>query len=170
MKFRALFVAAIIVSAFFSLQAAHAQPITEPRWIWGSEQAKDNEVFFFRKGFETFIENPAKDVKSATLWGTCDNEMIVYLNGKKVAESTEWERATIVDVTKALIPGRNLLAVRGKNNDGPGALILRLTINKSDGTKTIAVTDNTWKVSANAETGWEGASYDEAAWRNVQVI
>src|SRR5215212_1968477 len=149
---------------------AHAQTTAEPRWIWGAEQAKDNEIFFFRKSFETFIENPAKDVKSATLWGTCDNEMIVYLNGKKVTESTEWERATILDVTKSLIPGRNQIAVRGKNNDGPGALILKLTINKSDGTKTILVTDNTWKVSGSAETGWEAAAYDDAAWRNVQVI
>src|SRR4051794_29407123 len=170
MKFKCVLLAWFIVAAFFSVRAAHAQATAEPRWIWGAEQAKDNEVFFFRKSFETFIENPAKDVKSATLWGTCDNEMIVYLNGKKVSESSEWERATILDVSKSLVAGRNQIAVRGKNNDGPGALILKLTINKSDGTKTIAVTDNTWKVSATAEAGWEAASYDDLAWRNVQVL
>src|SRR5829696_5281392 len=170
MRLRLILLAAMVMGAFVSARAAQAQPTTEPRWIWGAEQSKDNEIFFFRKSFETFIENPQKDVKSATLWGTCDNEMIVYLNGTKVTESTTWERATIVDVSKALIPGRNLIAIRGKNTDGIAGLILRLTINKSDGTKTIGVTDGTWKVTANAETGWEAASYDDKDWRGVHVI
>jgi len=162
--------AVLLAVALTQSRQAHAQATAEPRWIWGVEQSKDNEVYLFRKSFETFIDNPQKDVKSATLWGTCDNEMIVYLNGKKVTESTEWERSTILDVTKALIPGRNLLAVRGRNTDGPAGLILRLTINKADGTKTIGVTDGTWKVTDNAGTGWESASYDDAAWRWVHVI
>jgi putative heme-binding domain-containing protein len=170
MNLRALLGVVVLAAGFIPMRAAHAQPTTEPRWVWGAEQSKDNEIFFFRKSFETFIENKQKDVKSATLWGTCDNEMIVYLNGKKVAESREWERSTVVDVTDALIPGRNQIAVRGRNTDGPAALILRLTINKSDGTKTIAVTDGTWKTSASAETGWEAASYDDAAWRGVHVV
>src|SRR5689334_5090516 len=120
MKFKGVLLAAIIVGICFCPRLLRAQATAEPRWIWGAEQARDNEIFFFRKGFETFIENPQKDVKSATLWGTCDNEMIVYLNGKKVAESSEWERATILDVTRELVAGRNQIAVRGKNNDGPG--------------------------------------------------
>src|SRR5205085_981318 len=96
MKLSAVFVAALIVGAFACMRAANAQTTAEPRWIWGAEQSKDNETFCFRKSFETFIDSPKTDVKSATLWGTCDNEMVVYLNGKKVAQSTEWERATIV--------------------------------------------------------------------------
>jgi putative heme-binding domain-containing protein len=170
MDLRRFFAAIVVTGLLIWSRQAQAQPTTEPRWIWGAEQSKDNEIFFFRKSFETFIENKEKDVESATLWGTCDNEMVVYLNGKKVTESTAWERATIVDVSKALIPGRNLIAIRGKNTDGIAGLILRLTINKSDGTKTIAVTDGTWKVSANTEPGWEAASYDDAAWRGVHVV
>src|SRR5688572_2698268 len=100
MRLRLTLAAAVLVGALVSVRAAQAQPATEPRWIWGAEQSKDNEMFFFRKSFETFIEDKEKDVKSATLWGTCDNEMIVYLNGQKVTESTARERATIVDVTK----------------------------------------------------------------------
>src|SRR5436190_7492592 len=149
---------------------ALAQSVSEPRWIWGAEQSKDNEIFYFRKGFETFIENKGEEVKSATLWGTCDNEMVVYLNGKKVAQSTEWERSTVVDVTKELGAGRNLIAVKGKNNEGIAGLILRLTISKSDGTKVVVVTDNNWKASGEAQKGWETAAYDDAAWKPVHVL
>jgi len=155
MHLRTVLAAVVLVGGLVAARQAHAQATAEPRWIWGAEQSKDNETFLFRKSFETFIENNQKDVKSATLWGTCDNEMVVYLNGQKVSENTTWERVTIVDVTKRLIPGRNLIAVQGKNTDGIAGLILRLTINKSDGTKTIAVTDGTWKVSSSAVKGWE---------------
>jgi len=170
MHLRTVLAAVVLVGGLVAARQAHAQATAEPRWIWGAEQSKDNETFLFRKSFETFIENNQKDVKSATLWGTCDNEMVVYLNGQKVSENTTWERVTIVDVTKRLIPGRNLIAVQGKNTDGIAGLILRLTINKSDGTKTIAVTDGTWKVSGSVEKGWETAAYDDAAWRGVHVI
>ncbi len=170
MKMRVVFAMAVLAGAFVFMRQARGQATAEPRWIWGSEQSKDNEIFYFRKTFETFIENKRDDVKAATLWGTCDNEMVVYVNGKKVAQSTTWERATVVDVLKVLEPGRNTIAVKAKNTDGIAGLILRLTITKSDGKKLVAVTDNTWKVTDSTEKGWDARAYDDTAWKPVHVV
>jgi putative heme-binding domain-containing protein len=165
---RLVLVAAVLVGTMGSM--ARAQATSEPRWIWGAEQSRNNEVFHFRKTFETFIENKREDVRAATLWGTCDNEMVVYLNGKKVAESSQWERGTVVDVQRFLEPGRNILAVRGRNTDGMAGLILRLTITKSDGKKVVVVTDNTWKTTSEADKTWETLAFDDSSWKPVHVV
>ena len=82
----------LIILSFTPLLSAH-----EPEWIWHTKQAADGEVRFFRKEF-TLEALPAK----AKLSASCDNEEIVYVNGREVGQSTEWKQPVVADIAKLL--------------------------------------------------------------------
>src|SRR5579872_3162184 len=84
-----------------------------PEWIWHDNhgaKAAENEIRYFRKTF-----NVDGRVSKAVLTATGDDEIVVYVNGHQVVESTQWEKAARTDVTKQLRSGENLIAIRGKN-------------------------------------------------------
>ena len=110
----------------------------EPLWIWHTKEAADGEVRFFRKEV-TLEAAPAK----ATLRASCDNEETIFVNGKEVGASAEWAAPVVADVKAALHPGANVIAVRGKNQTGSAALVLRLDLENADGSKSSVVTDET---------------------------
>src|SRR5579862_9583355 len=97
-----------------------------PEWIWHDNhgaKAADNEVRYFRKTF-----NVDGRVSKAALTATGDDEIVVYVNGHQVVESTQWEKAARVDVTRQLRSGDNLIAIRGKNRAGEAAIIAMLEL------------------------------------------
>src|SRR4051812_17989469 len=54
----------------------------QPFWIWGPDQ---NKKYVLRKEFLNIGH------KEARLRVTCDNRFTLFLNGKQVASSTEWQ-------------------------------------------------------------------------------
>ena len=80
----------------------HFAPPTRrpPEWIWLNKDSPDGEVVLFRKEF-----NVDGDVKSATLLGSCDNQLRVYLNGDDVAASEAWETPAKETVTRSVPQG-----------------------------------------------------------------
>src|SRR5436190_21959351 len=108
----------ILVRGFFF--AVLAMPIAlqaqTSEWIWhdnkGSAPA-DNEIRFFRKTFT--VGGP---VIKAVLTVAGDDQATVYLNGKQVAVSRGWNKATSANVTSGIKNGENLIAARGKNESG----------------------------------------------------
>jgi hypothetical protein len=64
------------------------------------------------------LNAPETDVK----FGRIDDEGWIYVNGKRVGQSDNWSRPWSFDATKALHPGRNVIAVIVRNNDGDGGI------------------------------------------------
>ena len=92
-----------------------------PEWIWHDQpgtQPTDHEVRFFRKTFAV-VGRP----RQAVLALAGDNYAVAYLNGRRAAVSRGWEHAVFADVTRLMRPGENLLAIRGRNESGPAALL-----------------------------------------------
>lgn len=57
-------------------------------------------------------EKPA----SARLEATCDNVMIVWINGQEVAKSSQWQNPASADVLKFLKVGeKNLITAKAEN-------------------------------------------------------
>ena len=52
----------------------------EPSWIWSPAGRSNEQTVYFRKEF--VLDTP---VIGAKLMGSCDNRMILYLNGEKIA-------------------------------------------------------------------------------------
>src|SRR6266542_3517503 len=88
----ALFVVAVPV-----VWQVNAQPTGKGKavsaWIWLDAKPKSPQTVYFRK--EITLKHK---IKSAKLYGTCDNQMTVYVNGKEALASDAWETPVFRDV------------------------------------------------------------------------
>lgn len=125
------------------------------KWIWGDQDSKN---YTLRK---TFTAN----AKSARLKVSGDNVCTVFINGKQVAHSSEWQSPVEVDVTKALKSGENVLEVKAENQGGAAAFLLKLVITTEDGKKEYVVTDSSWK--ADDKDARVVATYGAQPWGKV---
>ena len=154
-----------------------------PRWIWGSKDVKDDQAFVFRRTFDATDvatrqtpEGPAKaEGLKAVLWATCDNEAVVHINGQVAVYSSTWERPMVKDVTHLIEPGKNVIAIRGRNNDSMAGMICRLLITSRGGKRLSIVSDNTWLtnpivVDDKADKAWARVAFDDSGWKPAIVI
>ena len=134
----AVLLAAVLSTATFALQQpADTASDQQPHWIWIEEATGDQEVVLV-KTFELEAV-PA----SARLTGTCDNQMVVTLNGDRVGVHSTWERVVSRDVAGSLRAGENTIEVRCINEGGPAGLVLRLDL--GDGRH--VVSDGSWRAA-----------------------
>ena len=115
----------------------------EALWIWNQGAAA--QACFIRKEFKV------ADVKSATMIATCDNGMVVRVNGKKVATSSEWSQPVTVSVGSALKEGLNKISVDANNEGGTGGFVLKLEMVHGGGGKSYVVTDSSWTIAKDKE-------------------
>ncbi|MEO6434177.1 MAG: heme-binding protein, partial [Tepidisphaeraceae bacterium] len=143
-----------------------------PQWIWGQAEAKDGEERYFRITFDAKLPttNKTEDPHGAWIWAAGDDEMDIYLNGKRVARSGGWTRALLVDVRPLLVTGENSIAVKCKNATGPAAITLKLEIRRQYGPPFRLVTDATWKTWSEDKKGWRGKKFDDAAFETTRVV
>ena len=90
-------------------------------WIWGKKPAGGNDSFIFHRSFQA-------NCNSAHLVASCDNLMVIKINGRKVASHGSWETPVRIDVQKFLVAGKNELVVEGANAGGPAGMILKLAM------------------------------------------
>jgi serine/threonine protein kinase len=145
------------------------------RWIWFEEKKSGNnsvppEERQFRKTFD-LATVPA----SVTLDISCDETFTVWLNGVEVGKSPlpyYTQRVFAFDVTKMLRPGRNVLAVQGKNEldslypsfGTAAALFAQMTSHQKGAESILVSSDETWKASDLAAEGWQRPDFDDRAW------
>jgi len=125
--------------------AAAAAPTA--RWIWSNAEAAApaGAKLAFRRSF-TLAAAPAHGI----VVGSADNEMTVFVNGRRAAASTAWEQPVAELVTAELRPGRNDVVVVAANAPagGPAALRLELRARLTDGSDVRLASDGDWEWSA----------------------
>jgi putative heme-binding domain-containing protein len=120
-------------------------------WIWGPGKTGEKDSFVFKKEFEG-------GAKVARLIATCDNSMIVSINGKRVVSDGGWEAPARVDIQKYLKPGKNELLVQASNAGGPAGLAVKLVLEDPKGVTRYITSDKTWQVAKTANsTEWVAA-------------
>ena len=124
-----------------------------PSWIWLGE-AGDGQELVFRRVFEL-----ASAPGEARLAATCDNHMVVLVNGARVGVHGRWEEVVSRDVAHVLAAGENTLEVRARNESGPAALAVRLDLG---GGRSI-VTDSAWQAALPQRA-------DRGRWSDATVI
>ena len=113
----------VFVLSFVSVLCAFSLRAQTPEWIWDSKHnhSTSNEVKYFRKTFEV-----GKAFVRAELITSADDKGEVFINGQSVAKITDWKQAVVVDVTKHIHEGNNVIVARVENAGGPGGFIARL--------------------------------------------
>lgn len=145
---------------------AAVAPSSAVSWIWPTKPATANQKAWFRKEFN-FKKSAAV---TARLYVAADNEFRLFLNGEQVAAGNSWADPVYVNVSNKLIEGRNVIAVDAKNDDGAAAaLMVKLEIDSGRNLQVIA-TDDSWKTSVKAPTGWQKPEFDDASWTKPLVL
>jgi putative heme-binding domain-containing protein len=114
-----------------------------PEWIWGADQ---NKRYFVKKSFVASAK-----INAARLRGSCDNEVTLYLNGAKVAQSDTWQAPFEADVRNHVRAGQNELLAEISNAGGPAGFVLLLSLSEPRRETTWVVSDATWQAAESRD-------------------
>ncbi len=144
------------------------------QWIWG-DSAKAGappagETLTLRKTFTL----PAA-VTSASAVVTCDNAFTLYVNGRKVSQSDDWQQMEAVPLHTSLVAGDNTIVVIAKNaGSGPNAAgaYVEALVRLANGKSQTLITDSTWEFHPTAPAGKEGrlGALPKKGWKPVTVV
>ena len=137
-----------------------------PHWIWAATVA-NNQIIYLRD-VVTLRSVP----RNATLYATADDHLQLFINGVQAADTFKspgqvWQRARKIAAAKFLHRGRNVIAIRAKNDAGAAGVAVWLMA----GDKGLAVSNGQWRVSAGplSGKGWTGKKFNDAPWPHATV-
>ncbi len=149
------------------VRAADLFPDDSGDWLWIGTQPGEtpDHVRYIRHSFTV-----AKAVRRAFVRCTADNLYTAYLNGEQIGEHWSWYDHELWDIAERLRVGRNVLAFRARNVDGPGGFFAQIGIEYADGTRELITSDRAWKFQTAEEPGWQTLDFDDTDWGPAQDI
>ncbi len=84
--------------------------------------------------------------------GPIDDRSIIWINGKEIGRTTEWNRSYTFDASGALREGQNHIAVAATNVGGPGSMAANITLESSS-------TPNDYRRSLDLDTAIATTSF-----------
>jgi hypothetical protein len=148
-----------------------AAPVSPGSWIWHPEEQPDHlGVPAVTRYFRKTVDLPTTP-DAAYLKITADDEFRLWVNGSEIGSGDSWEELYRFDLTRALRPGHNVIAVAATNTlPGPAGLIAWGEIVLPDGASIPLRTDAGWKVSEQGPNGWATTEFDDSAWSPSVVL
>ena len=137
-------------------------------WIWHPEERSLNIPIYFRKDFELPAD---KKVADAFVKVTADNEFTIVLNETYLGGEANWERFHHYQIDSLLKVGKNLLALTATNTMPENCgLIFEVSIQFEDGTKQVALSDESTKTTFREETGWRKLDFNDVKWKPAHIV
>lgn len=146
----------------------------EAQWIWGDSAAKgmtppSGHTIVMRHSFAV-----AGHVQRAVAVITCDNEHVLFINGKKLSTSDNWEQVQRVSLDKALRKtGSNDILVVAKNagaGPNPAGLFMDVRIMLADGKEQRVSTGDGWEWSSTLPDANGKFKTPAEDWKPVVVV
>jgi hypothetical protein len=145
--------------------------------IWSHPEAAQSDPggrIFLRKSFEV-----AKLPTRAPAAATCDNECVLYVNGKRAGGSQNWEQGTHFDLMPLLVEGANTIAIEAINwpdpetgkglqfkGANPAGFAFAAVGYEADKQAWSVASDATWKwTKKNIAADWQQPKFDDSAWQ-----
>jgi putative heme-binding domain-containing protein len=144
--------------------AKDADSSCSPTWIWQHE-VPGKHYICFRKEF--VIED---ECSKAILHATADNHCEVFINGRSIVKSDQWEKVASADALSHLKKGTNLISVIARNEGGAAGLIVSLQVEMRDGKTLCVSSDDSWKVTAKPISPWQQVGFDDSQWESAKVL
>ena len=146
-----------------------AEGLWRAAWIWATGGAKPGDTIYARKTFTVTGE-----VEDACVLVTADNVVDeLFVNGQALPggkAAGKLRETDLHELSKYLKKGRNVIAVKARNEGGPGALILEASVNLTNGKSTIIATDKSWKTTREAPANWADPDFDDTQWAAAHVF
>lgn len=160
-----LIVAAVLTTASPSM--VHAQA-TEPQWIWAPQHQKDqvpSATCYFRKNIRI------SQMTGGQIMITADDEFEMWINGKKVAEGSNWKTRRNFDISQYLEIGTNVIAVQVRNTTGNSAgLLSEITIFGPNNQKVTFPSNSTWRTDLRPFPLWQSNFYSDTRWSKAMEM
>lgn len=140
----------------------------EAQWIWladaDKEQVAEGAVGYFRKPIN--LKQPAM----GRVVITADDAYELFVNGRRVATGSSSRKLDQHDVSKFLIVGRNVVAVKVQNVRGnTAALVARVEIKPTGADRWYSFsTDPSWRCTSTASPMWQTALFNDTTWAIAQ--
>lgn len=147
----------VAIASWMPARAFAADPPT-PQWIWSSGESADAVVFL-----RGHVDTTGLTVKSARLVVAADEKATVFVNGTSVLKNENWGSPSSADVLKLLKPGKNVVAIRAANSDGPAGVVAQLTLDTTAGPQ-VLVSNADWKATSKTDGKWQEVEFDDSAW------
>ncbi|MFK5971647.1 MAG: DUF1553 domain-containing protein [Flavobacteriaceae bacterium] len=142
--------------------------------IWHREIKFDRDVLpepgkrYFRRTFTL----PNKAIQNAKVLISVDHSYVLYINGKNIAQGSDWTKVDKINVTKFLSEGKNTIAIEGVNEGSianPAGVLFALKIGYSDENEISINSDTHWKSTADKPNkDWASVGFDDASWSVVR--
>jgi putative heme-binding domain-containing protein len=136
-------------------------------WIWSPAHPKDEVPVgdcYFRKTF------PAQNAELAQVHIACDNQYELYINGRLAGRGNDWRKMDVHDITKLLIRGKNVIAIKATNTDpGAAGLVARVIVKEKGGTFESFSTDDSWRTSVKLFGNWTQPNVRDSEWLAAKV-
>ncbi|HUC84106.1 MAG TPA: beta-galactosidase, partial [Candidatus Acidoferrales bacterium] len=130
-----------------------------------ADQLTPDKTAVFRAAINVTADD-LKDAKWKLSFERIDDAGWIYLNGKRVGQTTDWSRAYSFDVTKQLRAGKNIVAVIVRNNEGAGGLGGPVFGRAAEGAEVpLAAFGN----PAGVERGWWQPRFEDSRWKQVTL-
>ncbi|HEY3964447.1 MAG TPA: DUF1549 domain-containing protein [Planctomycetaceae bacterium] len=141
-------------------------PLLNAKWIWSRADARQSappQTILLRRVW-SLETKPTRAIATVT----ADNSCELFVNGKSVGKSDNWNVPFQVDVADALIAGKNVIAVKATNGGAapnPAGFIGEVVAFGPDGKQAALLsTDDSWQVSEAEAAGWQKAGFDSSSW------
>lgn len=141
------------------------------QWIWSDNlKPAAGETITLRKTIQL-----DSDPASSSAVMTCDNEYILYVNNRKISESTDWTKFAAVPLQTALKKGQNVIIAVAKNaGNGPNlaGFFFDARVRDAKGQETIIASDDTWEWTSAVPGGKEGrlAQFQPKDWKKARLV
>src|SRR6185436_849174 len=152
------------------------------KWIWNdanAAKAVGGGRVFFRKSFE-LTELPTRALGVMT----CDNEFMLFVNGRKVVESKEWSSPAALSLQPYLQKGMNVIAIEATNwpdvenkkgleskSPNPAGLAFSLAYQlEKSGPWGALETDETWLAHDKYLVGWGKNDFEPQGWQHAKEL
>ncbi len=144
------------------------------QWIWFKEGnpavAAPVGKRYFRRVLT--LEGGAK-IKSARMVMTADNGFELWINGHRAGAGDDWGHTYVMNCTRLLKPGTNLLAVEAVNGadaPNPAGLIGTLIIKYRNGRTVEVRTDSKWEAATTVQGKWRSDAQVPGAWEAAMEL
>src|SRR5262249_58592893 len=86
--------------------------------IWSTAYPKDEVPVGDCYSRKTF---PVANAEIAQVHVACDNQYELYVNGRLAGRGNDWRKMDVHDISKLLVRGTNVVAIKGTNSDAGAA-------------------------------------------------
>jgi hypothetical protein len=157
-----------------------ASPQVQAHWIWSHPgAARDPGGRILVRKVIRLDRVPA----SALAVASCDNELVLHVNGQEVGRGTEWTRPIVVEIARHLKLGDNVIAVEATNwpdprhgkgtqvtGANPAGLIAWVGGSEAGRAAWGVGTDASWLWTEDAPEGWKALVGPSEGWKHAAEL